>query len=264
MKKCFTIYHTRTTEEFSSFYRLLENNIYQAIEIVYPYQLDKINFDIYTRNVTKLITTYPNTEVVLHLPHGPNNDLCKLETRELIIKRMKEAIQYANQFSVKKCPLHLGYVNNLNDRESLQHNIINVLKDLCSFADCYNINLMIENMPKSTELGYSPEEILSIIKKVNLPNLKFIYDTGHAHVSDYEETSYIKILSQYLYHIHYSDNSGQSDEHKQIGLGTINFQAIFKALKEIDYQGLHCSEVIYKSVDDLETYAKNLDNEILK
>ena len=40
--------------------------------------------------------------------------------------------------------------------------------------------VMIENMPGSGELWYSPKEILEIINEVNLDNLKFILDTGHA------------------------------------------------------------------------------------
>ena len=51
--------------------------------------------------------------------------------------------------------------------------------------------IMIENMPSDMELGYSPSELLEIITKVNRSNLKFIFDTGHAHCSIYEDTSFL-------------------------------------------------------------------------
>ena len=51
MKKCFTINPFRTTEDFRDYEKLLDDNIYQAIEIFFPYNLSEENQKIYFENV---------------------------------------------------------------------------------------------------------------------------------------------------------------------------------------------------------------------
>lgn len=259
MKKCFTINHMRTTEDFVEYKELIKNGIYQGVEIFYPYQLTEEGIELYRTNVLSLHTNFPKLEIVLHLPHGPNNSLTDLENLENNIKRMKEAIDFTSIFDTKKLTLHLGYVRERN-REEVINNIIGVLKDISKYAKQYNMNLMIENMPGIGEIGYSPKEILNIIERVNVDNLKFILDTGHAHVSEYELTDYVYTLKDYLYHMHFNDNNGTRDEHKRMGLGTIDFDILFKALKDIKYDELHCMEVIFKDSNDLKLFANDLSN----
>jgi len=259
MKKCFTINPQRTTEEFLSYHQLFDENIYQAIEIFYPYNLDLERQKIYTNNISDIQSKYPRLEIVMHLPHGPKNDLCDLEKYDETLKILKDGIKYTSQFNTKKLTLHLGYVNNETSRDTYINHIVKVLKDLCRYADNFNMNIMIENMPGIKEMGYSPDEILQIIGQVNQSNLKFIFDTGHANVSEYNPTDYIYKLKDYLYHLHFNDNSGVKDQHIRLGLGNIDFSKIFKALKEINYQELYCMEVLYNNSEDLVLYSKDLD-----
>lgn len=252
MKKCFTINPFRTTEEINTYHQLLENRIYQAVEIFYPYQLDETGFNTYTTNIKSLLCYNP--ELVMHLPYGKDSDLCNLNEYESVVKRLKEAIVYGKMFNISKFTLHLGYVNN-NDRELMITHIIKVLKDICEFS--YPCNIMIENMPDIQEVGYSPEEILLIIRAINKPNLKFIFDTGHANVSEYEFDDYLHILKPYLMHIHVSDNNGLRDEHGRMGSGNINFKHLFTELKA--YSELYCLEILYRTVDDLINYARDFD-----
>lgn len=260
MKKCFTINPLRTTDDFLGYQELIKKNIYQAIEIFYPYNLDLNKQTIYTNNIHDLITKFPFLEVVLHLPHGPKHNLCNLDEYQHIIQIMKEAMDYASLFNVKKLTLHLGYRNNDFERTFDINHIMMVLRDLCDYASKYQMVLMIENMPGIKEVGYGPYEILSIIQNVGKNNLKFIFDTGHAHVSEFNDEDYIYILKDFLYHIHYNDNHGIKDEHQRIGSGTIDFKKIAKALKTVDYQELHCMEVLFEKSEELSLFAQDLDH----
>ena len=40
MRKCFTVNPNRTKEEIAAYEVLLKNNIYQGVEIFYPYKKD--------------------------------------------------------------------------------------------------------------------------------------------------------------------------------------------------------------------------------
>lgn len=261
MKKCFTINPNRTKEEIKSYETLLKNNVYQAVEIFYPYNKSSNQFIEYTNELQDILHQYPSVEFVLHLPHGLENGITRKEDLEKnSLQILLDGSDYAKRFNVKKLTLHLGHIDKNLSREENIANALLPLRRLCEHALNNNQVVMIENMPNDSELGYSPEEILTIIKNINMTNLKFIFDTGHAHVSKYEDTSFIYLLKDYLYHIHYSDNKGVHDEHKYLGSGTIDFKAHFKALKDINYDQLHCMEIIYQNVDDLKKYADEFNN----
>lgn len=258
-KKCFTINSKRTTEDFKEFEKLLDEDIYQAVEIFYPYTLSEENYAIFYNNVRNLKARHLTNEVVMHLPFGRDNDLCNFEDCPRVVQRMKDAIEFTSHFGTKKLTLHLGYIDpNKPKREYITH-IVNVLRVLCNYASKYNMCIMIENMPSKEELGYSPNEIREIIDATGMDNLKFILDTGHAHLSDYDVLEFIDVLHDKLYHMHYSDNNKNFDEHRPLGEGTIDFKRILRKLKEIKYSNLNCIEILFATSDDLRRYAKDFD-----
>lgn len=253
IKQCFTINQHRTTEEFKSYEELIKQGLFQGIEIFYPYDKTEEQQEIYKQNVLNLMKY--DIEVVLHLPHGFRSDLLDESEYDVILQRFKDAIDFADEFNVKKLTLHLGSYNNPSlGRKYFVNKCIETVKVLADY--CYPMNLMIENMPGHNELGYSPDEIIEIIEKSNRSNVKFIYDFGHANVSEYSIEEYIEKLGKYLMHLHISDNNGLSDQHKPIGDGNIDYKKIFKLLK--DYNELYCLEIIYHSDKDLINYSNLL------
>lgn len=155
--------------------------------------------------------------------------------------------------------MHLGYVNVELARDQYIKHILSVLKKLCTFAASLGLALMIENMPSNSELGYAPEEIRTIIEQVGADNLGFIYDTGHAHVSEFPDLSYLDVLGKYLWHCHLNDNHGQKDEHLAFGKGNFDFSSFFKKTINLGYQGLYCLEILFNDANDLRSYANSFD-----
>ncbi|MFA5543397.1 MAG: sugar phosphate isomerase/epimerase family protein [Bacilli bacterium] len=251
VKKAFTINQFRTAEEINSYKELLVNNIYQAIEIFYPYDRDDEAKMVYTNSIKSLLEYNP--EVVLHLPFGKNNNLL-INEDGIIISRIKDSIDYGKSLKAKKFTLHLGYATNNRSEDIMR--IIEILKELTLYDK--DIFIMIENMPSNNELGYSPKEIRYIIDAVGMDNLKFILDTGHANVSQFTISDYLTLLKNDLYHVHLNDNKGFKDEHARIGSGNIDFKTFFK--ENINYKELYCSEIIYKDKEDLLQYALDIDN----
>ena len=258
-KMCFTINQLRSKEEIESYYSLFDQNLFSGIEIFYPIHTKEGQFEEYTSSINSLLEKYPYLERVLHLPHGKRYSICDLDNYLENVKILKDAIDYAAKFNVTKLTLHLGWYDKENNRDDIVKHCIKVTKELAEYANLYNMNLMIENMPGDGEIGYSPEEILFIIEEVNVNNLKFIFDTGHAHVSEYDDTMYLTLLKDYLYHIHYSDNDSTADKHGRMGSGTIDFTKHFDVLDQIKYDQLHCLEIIYKTKEDLELYLKDFE-----
>ncbi|MFA6826970.1 MAG: sugar phosphate isomerase/epimerase family protein [Bacilli bacterium] len=250
MKKCFTINEFRSEEEILSYYYLLDNKLYEAIEIFYPYKATDTQKVIYERAISNLVNHFSNIEVVCHLPFGVNESLVIDSKCDNTVKLIKEALVFAHKFRVKTTVLHLGRVDSSN-LERITKDVILKLKDLCCFAKRFDIKIAIENMPSNNELGYSPQEIKKIIDLVNQDNLGFIYDTGHGNVSEFSIDDYLDLLKDKLWHIHINDNNEIRDEHKRIGLGNIDFKYFFDKTYQINYNGLYCSEIIYNDVNDL-------------
>ncbi len=256
IKKCFTINQHRTTEEFASYERLIKEKKFSAIEIFYPYDKTEEEQEVYKQNVLNLMKY--DIEVVLHLPHGNHSNLCNPSNYTEVIERFKKAIDFSKQFGVKKLTLHLGGFDGNDETVSRDELVNKCIENVKKLADyCYPQYLMIENMPASNELGYSPDEILYIITKANCSNVKFIFDFGHANVSQYRIEEYIEKLSNFLMHLHISDNDGTKDQHHRIGTGNIDYKKIFKLLSF--YKELYCLEIIYQDVNDLIVYEKDLN-----
>ncbi len=259
MKKCFTINPLRSLEEIRSYHILFQKDIFQAVEIFYPNPETPEQFNDYTKGIQEIYDEFPFIEFVIHLPFGIENDLCNLTRYKDVVLKVKDAITYASKFDVNKATLHLGYLYSGTARQHYLNHINDVLIDLCEFASEVGIDIMIENMPSDTELGYTPDEILNIIVNTGMSNLKFILDTGHANVSAYSIESYLVKLSKYLLHIHLNDNNGVRDEHLPLGAGTINFPEFFNKIRMMNYRKLFCLEILYDTVDDLIDYANTLN-----
>ena len=255
IKRCFTINQNRTTEEFQSYEKLIKEDLFQAVEIFFPYDKSLEEQKIYEENAKQLMKY--NIEFVLHLPFGPRSDLLNEEQYEIIIQRMKDGIDFGKKFNVNKFTLHLGSFNNKDlGRKYFVNKCIETMKVLCDYA--YPSYIMIENMPGYNELGYSPNEIKEILEKTNKDNAKFIIDFGHANVSEYNIEDYIYGLKEYLIHTHISDNDGSRDQHKPIGYGNIDYKKIYNQMNDINYNELYCLEIIYYTDEDLRQYQNKL------
>lgn len=255
MRICFTINCQRTKDDFHHYDELIKKGMFQGIEIFYPYNVSSEQRNLYNEELDKIVKN-EKLEVVLHLPHGLNNDLVNdnYQINTDVIKRMKDAISYGVKYHAHKFTLHLGSSHKDKcERDKMISVVIGAVKDLCDYAKKYDSFIMIENMPRDCELGYGVKEMKYLLDTISKDkdNIKFIMDTGHSHVSSDPVERYIYDLSEYLYHIHFSDNNGLSDKHKAFHLGNIDFDKVFNALELKSYRELHCLEIIFNDYTDL-------------
>lgn len=249
---CFTITSLRSSKTIREFRELISKKLFQGIEIFYPYNLDEEGMQRYKEDIEYILKGHDDVEVVMHLPHGVENDLI---SQDNIMLRYFNAIDYAGYFNVKKFTLHLG--SKLKE-DYLERCIKNVEK-LCDYANHYDACIMIENMPADNEIGSNLEELEYIFKTVNKKNLKFIYDTGHGHVAlkdTDKEIEMIKKMRPYLAHMHINDNDSTKDMHARIGSGNVDFKKIFSELD--DYEGLYCLEILFNDYKDLKEYREDI------
>lgn len=85
-----------------------------------------------------------------------------------------------------------------------------------------------------------------------------LFDCGHAHRCRLDSADFVRRLGDRLAHVHVNDNDGSCDLHLQIGDGTIDFESMFAALHEVEFDVAVVVETSYRSADDLRTSAERL------
>ena len=261
IRKCFTINQNRTLEEIKSYEdHLVKTGIFQGCEIFYPYDTSKEQYENYVKEIKDLMK-YDNFEIVCHLPHGIQNNIASYTNLEEIMNRYYKAIDFSAMFNIKKLTLHPGDCDGtLTKEEATKLSISNVMK-MKDYAKKYGMTIMIENLVGSNQLCLTKEEMLSYLSHFN-NEVKLTFDCGHCNASQTpsksEVNDFVKLLKDYLWHVHISDNNGTTDQHGPIGSGYIDFVSFFQTLKNIGYQGLYSSEVLFKTYEDLMSTANKV------
>lgn len=75
-------------------------------------------------------------------------------------------------------------------------------------------------------------DLSTLVEQVNHPNLGAMYDTHHGNIEEKSQSEAIKHIAPYLKHVHISENDRGTP-----GSGQVNWEAVFKTLKEINYDG---------------------------
>ena len=110
----------------------------------------------------------------------------------------------------------------------------------------YNMNIAVENMPWPWPNGTDPAQIRRLIDLIDEPNVGICLDSGHAHLSGYNVADAVRTIGSKLCTTHFHDNVGAKDQpagkphrdmHTSVGLGTINWFDVIRALDEIGFAG---------------------------
>jgi sugar phosphate isomerase/epimerase len=101
-----------------------------------------------------------------------------------------------------------------------------------------------ENLPGYHAIGYDVRELAAVLRDVGAPNTGMCFDSGHANmVCDAAEA--VKQTAGQMIYAHISDNDGREDQHEMITRGTIDADALARALREVGYDGTFMLEVFY-------------------
>lgn len=110
---------------------------------------------------------------------------------------------------------------------------VEVLQKAAEYAASANIMLTPEALNRFECYLYNTMADLStMVEQVNHPSLGAMYDTHHANIEEKGQASALKCIAPHLKHVHISENDRGTP-----GKGPINWDEVFKTLKEINYDG---------------------------
>ena len=137
--------------------------------------------------------------------------------------------------------------------ERFRENIIS-LSIIAEHIKDKNIHICLENLRQPNAypareplpLGHA-EDLLKIIKAIGSDRFAICLDTGHLNlVSDPDQAHFIHTAGKHLRALHIADNQNLDnlDEHLMpFGRGKVDFFAVVKALREINYEGMFNFEI---------------------
>jgi sugar phosphate isomerase/epimerase len=192
--------------------------------------------------------------LVCHLPTFVSTADLTEALREASIQEMILSVREAADLKPLKVVLHPSFIQGLGAMmlDQARHLALNALERILHEADRLSLPICVENLfPRSLSL-VDPEDFDIVFR--NFPTARLTLDTGHAHIGHGGKekiTAFISRFSNRIGHVHASDNSGRDDEHLPIGVGSIDFPRVVKALKGIGYNDTITLEVFSRDRDYL-------------
>jgi len=107
------------------------------------------------------------------------------------------------------------------------------LKELGAFAGDHGVTLAVEPLNRfETYFVNIAEDAIALIDEVAHPNVKIHLDTFHMNIEEKSLYRAIKNVGSRLAHIHCCENDRGTP-----GTGNVDWDGVFRALKEIEYDG---------------------------
>lgn len=108
-----------------------------------------------------------------------------------------------------------------------------MLRKAAEYAAQANIILAPEALNRFECYLYNTmEDLITLARAVDHPNLGAMYDTHHSNIEEKSQTTAIKTISPVLKHVHISENDRGTP-----GSGQVNWEEVFSTLKEVNYDG---------------------------
>ncbi len=171
--------------------------------------------------------------------------------RKAAVERLKWAVEM-NQIlgSVAMVgPYHspLGVFSGTGPTADEKARAVEVLRQGAEFAQQANLKLCIEYLNRfECYFLTTAADAAALVKSVNHPNFRCMYDTFHAHIEEKSQASAINTVKDVFAHVHISENDRGTP-----GTGQVRWDEAFTALKKTGYDGWLVIEAFGRALPDL-------------
>ena len=146
---------------------------------------------------------------------------------EDVIQQNLNLIEQVKKIGIQKYVM--PFFENRELSVSNMQDFIEPLKRVSKAAHSRNITICLETI-------LTGQELIKLLKLIDLPNIKVVYDTGNRVAFGHDLASDIRLLSDYIAHVHIKDKNSDN-ENVLLGTGLVNFENVFDALHDINYSG---------------------------
>ncbi len=127
-----------------------------------------------------------------------------------------------------------------------------VLRAAAEFAQQARLTLAIEYLNRfECYFLNTAAQAVELVRLVDHPHFRAMYDTFHAHIEEKDPAAAIRTIAPVLAHVHISENDRGTP-----GTGQVNWDAIFRTLREVGYDGWLTIEAFGRALPDLAAATK--------
>jgi len=171
--------------------------------------------------------------------------------RTAAVERLKWAVEINQTLgSYAMCgPYHspLGVFSGGGPTADEKHRAADVLRQAAEFAKGADLLLAIEYLNRfECYFLTTAADAYSLVKAVDHPNFRCMYDTFHAHIEEKSQASAIATVKDVLAHVHISENDRGTP-----GTGQVRWDEAFSALKKTGYDGWLVIEAFGRALPEL-------------
>ncbi len=164
--------------------------------------------------------------------------------------RLRERIDQCAEFGVERVITFTGMANGRSKEEGAE-NCVEGLKPIVRYAEEKGVTICLEMLntrddshPMKGHPGYQGDDTeycIDIIRRVDSPRLKLLFDIYHVQIMNGDVIRRIHTHKDYLGHIHTAGNPGRGELNN---LQEINYPAVMQALLDVGYDGFVGQEFI--------------------
>jgi D-psicose/D-tagatose/L-ribulose 3-epimerase len=126
------------------------------------------------------------------------------------------------------------------------------LRAAAEYAATLDVTLVVEYLNRfEMYLVNCAEDAAALVREVDHPNCRLMYDTFHAHIEEADPRAALRACADVLVHFHASENHRGTP-----GTGQVDWDTTFEALAEIGYGGWVVIEAFGDSLPELAAATK--------
>lgn len=215
---------------------LLEEVGYQYIDLNFcemmnpHHDIDEKYIGILDRYRRELGVTYTQC----HVPYSHDYLSMSRAEQQHLDEQITSAFSYAGTLGVDTVVIH-PIKAGVDENIAYFERMIPYLPSSCRLA--------IENMDREDEIS-TAEELIAITDHFD-KRVGICLDTGHAYLRGLDLASEIRKMGHRLIATHIADNRGKYDEHAMPFFGSIPWEDVMSAMREIGYKGFFTYEIMY-------------------
>lgn len=172
--------------------------------------------------------------ILVDASSGIQASLCDPEQRETLLKQIRSRLPALAELECPRLILLTGDQVPGLTHEQMHSNCVEALKRAADVCAVQNVEILLENIDPEENPKYfltSVAEGFQIVREVNHPRVKFLYDFFHEQLSEGNLIAKLEKNIDQVGLVHVADVPGRHEP----GTGEINYTNIFRKLGQLNY-----------------------------
>lgn len=191
--------------------------------------------EMYGMEISCISTGQVFAERGMYFTH-PNPGV-RRETIGVFADLIKLASEFGGKVNIGRAR---GFISKDTSRQMTEKRFIETMREICDIAGQYNVEMILEPVNRY-EINFinSVDEGAALLEQVGSTNCGLQPDIFHMNIEDDDIGRSLMRNRKWIRYVHLADSNRYAP-----GMGHINFQGVFDALKMADYDGWVSVEIL--------------------